>query len=200
MGDDKRRGSIGAIKIDAQLMRALGHPTRIQIVAEINKPGRVLSPREFADEYRHTLSNASYHFRALEKVGCITLVGTRPVRGSTQHFFKASKRMLFNSEEWAALPSIFKSSVAARALADYLNTAREAIEAGTFDARDDSHLSWTTLRVDERGWGKGVAIVAEALDKLLALEEECAPRIADGAEAFDATFGLGLFESPRHDD
>jgi hypothetical protein len=37
------------------------------------------------------------------------------------------------------------------------------------------------------------------LEELLALEEECAPRIADGAEAFDATFGLGLFESPRHD-
>jgi hypothetical protein len=92
-----------------------------------------------------------------------------------------------------------RSGTAGRALTDYLLAAREAIEEGTFEARDDSHLTWTTVRVDERGWCKGSAIVAEALDKLLALEEECAPRIEAGAEQLDATYGLGFFESPRRD-
>ena len=31
------------------------------------------------------------------------------------------------------------------------------------------------------------------------VEAECAPRIAAGAEALDATFGLGAFESPPSD-
>lgn len=97
------------------------------------------------------------------------------------------------------MPAIMKAGTAARALTDFLLASREAVEEGTFEKRDDSHLSWTTVRVDERGWCKGSAIVAEALDKLLALEDECAPRIEAGAEELDATFGLGLFESPRHD-
>lgn len=199
MAKKGKRGSIAAIAMDPQLMRAMTHPTRIKIVAEINKPGRLLSPRSFSDQEDVALSSASYHFRALEKFGCIEIAEERPVRGATEHIYKASRRMLFDSEEWAALPEIVKAGTAARALSDYLKTAREAIEAGTFEARDDSHLSWTTARVDDRGWCKASKVMADALEQLLAIEAECAPRLAAGAEPVDATFGLGLFESPRVD-
>ncbi len=195
-----KRGSIAAIAMDPKLMRAMLHPTRVRIVAEINKPGCILSPRKFSDTVEDiSLSNASYHFRQLEELECIELVEAVPVRGATEHFYRASRRMLFDVEEWSALPAIFKAGSAARALSDFLLAAREAIEAGTFESRDDSHLSWTTMRLDERGWCKGSAIVADALEKLLQLEEECKPRIEAGAEQLDATFGLGMFESPRHD-
>jgi hypothetical protein len=195
----KKRGSVAAISMDTRLMRAMAHPMRIQIVSEINKPGRTLSPSRFAEMVERPLSLVGYHFKELEKFECIELVERRPVRGATEHVYRASRRVLFDSNEWAQLPAIMKAGTAGRALTDYLLAAREAIEEGTFEARDDSHLTWTTVRVDERGWCKGSTIVAEALDKLLALEEECAPRIAAGAEQLDATFGLGMFESPRRD-
>jgi hypothetical protein len=195
----KKRGSVAAISMDTRLMRAMAHPMRIQIVSEINKPGRTLSPSRFAEAVERPLSLVGYHFKELEKFECIELVEERPVRGATEHIYRASRRVLFDSNEWAKLPGIMKAGTAGRALTDYLLAAREAIEEGTFEARDDSHLTWTTIRVDERGWCKGSAIVAAALDKLLALEEECAPRIEAGAEQLDATFGLGMFESPRHD-
>jgi DNA-binding transcriptional ArsR family regulator len=195
----KKRHDIGEMEIDAKLMKALSHEMRIQIVAELNKPAHRLSPRQFSEATGAGLSSVSYHFRELFKAGCIEMAEERPVRGTTEHVYKASRRMLFDDAEWAALPELVRSNVAARALSDYLNNTREAIEAGTFGARDDSHCSWATIRVDERGWAKGAEIVNEALDRLLALEEECAPRIAVGAEAVDATYGLGLYESPRHD-
>lgn len=195
----KKRGSVAAISMDTRLMRAMAHPMRIQIVSEINKPGRTLSPSRFSEAVERPLSLVGYHFKELEKFECIELVEERPVRGATEHIYRASRRVLFDSKEWAMLPGIMKAGTAGRALTDYLLAAREAIEEGTFEARDDSHLTWTTIRVDERGWCKGSAIVAEALDKLLALEEECAPRIEAGAEQLDATYGLGLFESPRRD-
>jgi len=195
----KKRGSVAAISMDTRLMRAMAHPMRIQIVSEINKPGRTLSPSRFAELIERPLSLVGYHFKELEKFECIELVEKRPVRGATEHIYRASRRVLFDSDEWAQLPGIMKAGTAGRALTDFLLAGREAVEAGTFEARDDSHLSWTTIRVDERGWCKGSAIVAEALDQLLALEEECAPRIEAGAEQLDATFGLGMFESPRHD-
>jgi DNA-binding transcriptional ArsR family regulator len=68
------------------LFVALGHPTRRQILREMD--GRPpASPRELTERLDDTLSNVSYHFRVLAEAGVIKLVSTRPVRGSTQHFY-----------------------------------------------------------------------------------------------------------------
>lgn len=90
-----------------------------------------------------------------------------------------------------------QNGIAAQALCGFLNASREAVEAGTFAARDDSQFCWTMIRVDELGWVKAVNIVADALEALLALETECARRIEAGAEPVNATIGLGAYESPR---
>src|SRR6476620_5064474 len=57
------------------LFVALGHPTRRQIL------------REMTERLGDTLSNVSYHFRVLAEAGVLKLVSTKPVRGSTQHFY-----------------------------------------------------------------------------------------------------------------
>jgi DNA-binding transcriptional ArsR family regulator len=68
------------------LFVALGHPTRRQILREMNG-GPPASPRDLTERLGDTLSNVSYHFRVLADAGVLTLVSTRPVRGSTQHFY-----------------------------------------------------------------------------------------------------------------
>jgi DNA-binding transcriptional ArsR family regulator len=68
------------------LFVALGHPTRRQILREMNG-GSPASPRELTERLGDTLSNVSYHFRVLAEAGVLKLVSTRPVRGSTQHFY-----------------------------------------------------------------------------------------------------------------
>jgi DNA-binding transcriptional ArsR family regulator len=71
------------------LLVALGHPTRRQILREMD--GRPpTSPREITEKLDETLSNISYHFRVLAESGVLRLVTTRPVRGSTQHFYGVS--------------------------------------------------------------------------------------------------------------
>ena len=78
-----------AVDRTQDLLVALGHPTRRQILREMN--GRPpSSPRELTDKLDETLSNVSYHFRVLAESGVIELVTTRPVRGSTQHFYDLS--------------------------------------------------------------------------------------------------------------
>jgi DNA-binding transcriptional ArsR family regulator len=71
------------------LFVALGHPTRRQILREMSG-GPPASPRELTERLDDTLSNVSYHFRVLADAGVLTLVSTRPVRGSTQHFYGMS--------------------------------------------------------------------------------------------------------------
>jgi len=68
------------------LFVALGHPTRRQILREMDG-GPPASPRELTERVGDSLSNVSYHFRVLAEAGVIKLVSTRPVRGSTQHFY-----------------------------------------------------------------------------------------------------------------
>ena len=68
------------------LFVALGHPTRRQILREMDG-GPPASPRELTERLDDTLSNVSYHFRVLAEAGVIKLISTRPVRGSTQHFY-----------------------------------------------------------------------------------------------------------------
>ncbi len=71
------------------LFVALGHPTRRRILREMNG-GPPASPRELTERLGDTLSNVSYHFRVLAEAGALELVSTRPVRGSTQHFYGMS--------------------------------------------------------------------------------------------------------------
>jgi DNA-binding transcriptional ArsR family regulator len=68
------------------LLVALGHPTRRRILREMNG-GPPASPRELSERIDDSLSNVSYHFRVLADSGALKLVSTRPVRGSTQHFY-----------------------------------------------------------------------------------------------------------------
>jgi DNA-binding transcriptional ArsR family regulator len=70
------------------LLTALGHPLRRRILREITKAERC-SPRELAESLSEPLSNVSYHVRVLADCRALELVGTRPVRGSTQHFYRA---------------------------------------------------------------------------------------------------------------
>ncbi len=68
------------------LFVALGHPTRRRILREMDG-GPPASPRELTERLGDTLSNVSYHFRVLAEAGVLKLVSTKPVRGSTQHFY-----------------------------------------------------------------------------------------------------------------
>jgi DNA-binding transcriptional ArsR family regulator len=76
----------GAGGTTQNLLVALGHPTRRQILREMD--GRPpASPREITERLDESLSNVSYHFRVLADSGVLELVSTRPVRGSIQHFY-----------------------------------------------------------------------------------------------------------------
>lgn len=72
---------------DNDLLGALRHPLRRQILREM-ADGNAISPRELSDRLRQPLSNVSYHVRVLAGAGAITLVKTKPARGSLQHFYR----------------------------------------------------------------------------------------------------------------
>jgi hypothetical protein len=45
----------------------------------------------------------AYHVRVLRKLGMIELVGTRQVRGATQHFYRGTPQSYLDDEAWQKL-------------------------------------------------------------------------------------------------
>jgi DNA-binding transcriptional ArsR family regulator len=74
---------------DNNLLVALRHPLRRQILREM-ADGKVISPLELSNTLRQPLSNVSYHVRVLAQCAAVTLVDTKPTRGSVQHFYRSA--------------------------------------------------------------------------------------------------------------
>jgi hypothetical protein len=80
-----------------EIAEAIGHqrlhPTQARILERLWEPGFTpASPAQMAADFDEPLGNVSYHIQALlaDTEPRIKLVGTRPVRGATEHFYTAS--------------------------------------------------------------------------------------------------------------
>lgn len=73
---------------------ALHHQFRRQIMNVFVNSTVPLSPMEVAAELCLPLSNISYHVRVLDDCEAITLVRTKPVRGSLQHFYRPDEAFI----------------------------------------------------------------------------------------------------------
>jgi DNA-binding transcriptional ArsR family regulator len=181
--------------IDDQLAKAVAHPTRAQILAEANE--RVMSPNQFAKRHDLDVSRVSYHFRQLEKAECIELVAEVPVRGATEHFFKATHRALFDGKAWDNLPETIKNKISGRTITDLLGAIAEAMLEETFDERDDRALAWDKVLVDKQGWGEIEAIFRDAIFRTLKAAADAEERVAESdEEGMLASWAFLFFKSP----
>src|SRR3954463_8541673 len=75
----------------AVAFRALGHPTRLRILAALNGEG-AMSPSQLTRRIATSagLANVAYHTRELAALGLLTPAGSRPARGALEHFYRLS--------------------------------------------------------------------------------------------------------------
>src|SRR5215218_819427 len=186
--------------VDGDMARAMAHPLRVQILGVLNK--RVMSASAFARTYDEKLQNTSYHFRILKEHGLIEEVGSRQVRGSTEHFYQAVRRVLFDGKAWDELPPSVKAQVSGRILSDFLEAVAAAMESETFDSSDERMAVWLQQRLDEQGWVEAVAAQRELVHAMERIYKGSKLRLAEAGEpdgGLLGTFGVFLFESPPTD-
>jgi len=180
---------------DRRLIKALGHPVREHILAVLNE--RVASGSEIAEELGADVSSFYHHIEELEKLGCIERVATRRRRGAREHFFRAKISVFFDDVAWGRLPPTLKWDQTAGVLQALFDDATEALSEGTFNARDDRHASWSPGFFDAQGWEETVDLVNDALERLCAIREAAASRLAEAGErGMPATVGILAFETP----
>jgi DNA-binding transcriptional ArsR family regulator len=181
--------------ITQQLAKALAHPLRVKILDSLHKG--VSSPNQLAQELDEPLGNVSYHVKTLLEFGCVELVKTEPRRGAVEHFYRATERAFFSDSDWERIPDSARRGITGSVLQAIGQDATEALLAGTFDARKDSHLSHTSLLLDEQGWKELNGLLAQALSRAIDIQGEAANRLAEGKSAAIGTkLSILHFESP----
>ena len=68
---------------------------------------------------------------------------TEPRRGAVEHYYRATARAFLSDRDWEQLPDVARTGLSASLLRGPWRTTIVALRAGTFEARSDSHLSWT---------------------------------------------------------
>lgn len=162
--------------IDPRLVKALGHPLRVQILEILTE--RTASPSWLSDHLEIALSHIAYHTRTLNECECLDLVETTRRRGATEHFYKARSGSFIGSRGWRKVPRSVRGGVVGAALQTFVDRMVSALEAGTIDRREESIVGWMPVHLDQRGWDEVIEILERATDEVLAAEKKSKTRLA----------------------
>ncbi len=182
--------------VEQIVAKAFAHPLRVQILIILNE--RVASPNLLAQELDQSLNLVAYHVRVLEKYDCIELVDTKQRRGATEHFYRATRRQFLSDSEWARMPQSLRPGLSGAMLKSMFDDIEEAVKSGTFDEKEDRHLSRTPLVVDKEGWDDVATLLAETLDRVIEIQSESQARLAkSGDEGMNTKVEILHFLSPE---
>lgn len=183
----------------AAKVEALVTPARMDVITRATRGP--LTPAEFAREHPGvSVEEAAHHFEALRRYGWLQQIeergaASRPVRW--QRLYRVDRAPLLDNEVWAALPPSVRAVFTSKALEAGLGKVREALETGTFDAREDRHYSCAALPLDLEGWKRAVALTDTLFEFLVAEQIRARRRLVESGETpFLATCLLTTFESP----
>lgn len=166
--------------MNQELIKSMAHELRAEILAILNE--RMASPNELAKELDEGLSQVSYHVKVLKDYGVIRLVKTEPRRGAVEHYYRATSRAFLTDRDWHELPKTVREAMSADLFQMILDDVVASLEGEVFDEREDRHLSWTPMVVDEQGWDEITAILADTLKQVLKAQAASVKRLAKSKE------------------
>ena len=181
--------------VNQALVKSLAHELRAEILAILNE--RMASPNELAKELDEGLSQVSYHVKVLKDYEVIRLVKTEPRRGAVEHYYRATSRAYLTDRDWHELPESVRVGMSADLFQMILDDVVSSLEGEVFDEREDRHMSWTPMVVDEQGWKEVNGILHATLKQVIKAQEASVKRLAkSGEEGFDMSVAMIGYQVP----
>jgi len=149
----------GEATVDQNLVKALAHPLRVEILAVLND--RMASPNELAKTLNEGLSQVSYHVKVLRDLNCIHMVKTEPRRGAVEHFYQAITKAYVTTDAARKLPKSARRSIWGPIMRDIDHDVETSVEAGTFDEQPHHYVGRVTEILDGQGLEEADALATE---------------------------------------
>jgi hypothetical protein len=181
----------------------LAHPVRVRVLEILNE--RDMSPVEFCREgfapENMDVSHVAYHFRELAEYGCLTVVEENKRRGSVEHVYRGIGRAYFSDREWSDVSPEDKARISKTVFQGLLARVESAVMAETFDGREDRHMSWIAMKLDEHGWREMATTLGAAFSEVEQIRTDAEARLArNGEKPIPSTCAILGFESPATPD
>ena len=182
----------------AVLSTGISKAIRVQIVdALIEEP---MSPVQFHRRYAPDvpLTTIAYNFRQIAKTGHIKCIRKVRRRGSIEHVYATTLLAPYlDDDEWGRLSMEERATLSTQGLRGLFAKSAGALAAGTFDARDDRHLTLIRGRSNEQGWKRAMEILMTAFTALEENRVETERELEEAdEEGFRVTYAMLGFESP----
>jgi hypothetical protein len=182
-------------RLETTLAAAVAHPIGSKCLVILAE--RVASPAEIARQLHLDVSKVGYHVNALADAHLIEEIGSRPVRGAVEHFYRAVELPIVSNEQEAEISPADQRVYAESVLSIFAANAAHSLDVGTFIDRTDHHLTRLAFNIDEEGWGEATAAYMELYERIFEIQEAAAARTADGDEKpFRVVSFQSLFEIP----
>lgn len=179
-------------EIDNRLATALSHPLRAKALALLNE--RAAAPSELAERMGEDVNNVSYHVRVLADLGLAEVVKReKGKRATMKTIYRGTTRMLLDDDVWPTLTKETRTGISIKIVEETIERTRAALEAGTFDAKDDRHAFNWKLDLDEQGWAELAEAGVDYFERVKQIEVDAANR---ASEKFRATASLLSYQSP----
>jgi hypothetical protein len=179
-----KRSEVPRKKGIVALAAAYSHPMRVRILTAMNSPKRRYSPIQLSEEWGEDVRHVAYHMRELVAYDLLEVVEENKVPGSgvIEHVHEAKATALAWDREWKEMPPVFKQHMLALTGRLGFEAMGAAIDAGTFESRDDTVLAQDTMRVDERGAREAMAILGKTVEALMNVSERAAARLEESED------------------
>jgi hypothetical protein len=180
--------------------KVLASPIRMEIMEQVAQEPK--SPAVFAQRRGGiAVEEAVHHFETLHRNGWLRQVARAEVSASAasreHRLYRVDRALLFSTEEWSLLPASIRAVITTKNFESCFEQVREALEAGTFEAREDRRYDCPTIHLDRQGWVKVIAMIDTLFGFIIGEYMRAKARLATSSEEpFLATCVLMAFESP----
>ncbi len=175
----------------------LAHPVRARIWHRVVEGPA--SPAQMAREFGKSVNELSYHVKCLAKMGVIEEVGSRPVRGAVEHFWRSVRRPEISEEETIEMGE--EAALANATLISQLSFADVgmALDSGKFVERPDHAAIRLPAVLDDEGFAKVGEAYQDLMELLYDAEAESKIRLAKDPKrrSMNVTALAFLFEKPK---
>lgn len=189
------------IPFPARIAKVFADEVCMQIIAEANLR-EISAPQFYRELGGDSPESIRRRFKTLAEIGWLKKVGHKTGgrrRSAVELFYKATGPAILDDDGlWADAPDSLKRTDGWKVFERLSTLVKEAMEAGTFDARDDGCLAWSLLQLDQQGWEKAIAALEALYAFILEEQDRAGARMKkSGERPIATTIALGAFESPK---